>query len=92
VIVSLVNGLGLLTNEQKTITYIDQDKIPEYARTAVTIATQQQIIVNYPDPNLLAPTREATRAEVAAMVYQALVASQRTKVINSPYVVLHISN
>ncbi|MFM7363872.1 MAG: S-layer homology domain-containing protein [Cuspidothrix sp.] len=92
VIVSLVNGLGLLTNEQKTITYIDQDKIPEYAQTAVTIATQQQIIVNYPDPNLLAPTREATRAEVAAMVYQALVASQRTKVINSPYIVLHISN
>jgi hypothetical protein len=26
------------------------------------------------------------------MVYQALVASQRTKVINSPYIVLHISN
>jgi hypothetical protein len=26
------------------------------------------------------------------MVYQALVASQRTKVINSPYVILHISN
>jgi hypothetical protein len=26
------------------------------------------------------------------MVYQALVTSQRTKVINSPYVVLHISN
>lgn len=92
VIVSLVNGLGLAATAQKTLTYIDQDKIPEYARTAVTIATQQKIIVNYPDPNLLAPTREATRAEVAAMVYQALVTSQRTKVINSPYVVLHISN
>ena len=92
VIVSLVNGLGLVATDQKTLTYIDQEKIPEYARTAVTIATQQKIIVNYPDPNLLAPTREATRAEVAAMVYQALVASQRTKVINSPYIVLHISN
>ena len=92
VIVSLVNGLGLVASDQKTLTYIDQEKIPEYARTAVTIATQQKIIVNYPDPNLLAPTREATRAEVAAMVYQALVASQRTKVINSPYIVLHISN
>ena len=92
VIVSLVNGLGLVATDQKTLTYIDQEKIPEYARTAVTIATQQKIIVNYPDPNLLAPTREATRAEVAAMVYQALVTSQRTKVINSPYIVLHISN
>lgn len=92
VIVSLVNGLGLSATEAPSYQYIDQDKIPEYAETAVTIATQQKIIVNYPDPNLLAPTREASRAEVAAMVYQALVASQRTKVINSPYVVLHISN
>lgn len=96
VIVSLVNGLGLSATEllaaAPSYQYIDQDKIPEYAQTAVTIATQQKIIVNYPDPNLLAPTREASRAEVAAMVYQALVASQRTKVINSPYVILHISN
>jgi hypothetical protein len=93
VIVSLVNGLGLSATEllaaAPSYQYIDQDKIPEYAQTAVTIATQQKIIVNYPDPNLLAPTREASRAEVAAMVYQALVASQRTKFINSPYVVLH---
>jgi hypothetical protein len=92
IIVSLVNGLGLSATNQKTLTYKDQNKIPEYAQTAVTIATQQKIIVNYPDPNLLAPTREATRAEVAAMVYQALVASQRTKIINSPYIVLQISN
>jgi Protein of unknown function (DUF1565)/S-layer homology domain len=92
IIVSLVNGLGLSATNQKTLTYKDQHKIPEYAQTAVTIATQQKIIVNYPDPNLLAPTREATRAEVAAMVYQALVASQRTKIINSPYIVLQISN
>lgn len=92
IIVSLVNGLGLSATNQKTIIYKDQNKIPEYAQTAVTIATQQKIIVNYPDPNLLAPTREATRAEVAAMVYQALVASQRTKIINSPYIVLQISN
>ena len=92
VIVSLVNGLGLSVTEAPSYQYIDQDKIPEYAQTAVTIATQQKIIVNYPDTNLLAPTREASRAEVAAMVYQALVASQRTKVINSPYVILHISN
>lgn len=92
IIVSLVNGLGLSATNQKTLIYKDQNKIPEYAQTAVTIATQKKIIVNYPDPNLLAPTREATRAEVAAMVYQALVASQRTKIINSPYIVLQVGN
>jgi parallel beta-helix repeat protein len=88
VIVSLVNGLGLTTNNPSKFIYTDQDKIPEYARSAVNIATSQKMIVNYPDPQLLAPTREATRAEVAVMVHQALVISQRTKVINSPYIVL----
>ena len=55
-------------------------------------ATQQKIVVNYPDPKQLAPTREATRAEVAAMVYQALVAINRTTNINSPYIVSTVSN
>lgn len=94
VIVSLVNGLGLSAAAQEALlVYSDQNTIPEYARTAIATATQQKIIVNYPDIKQLAPTREATRAEVAAMVYQALVAIQRAKPINSPYVVvLHITN
>jgi parallel beta-helix repeat protein len=92
VIVSLVNGLGLAaTDSDALLAYRDRSTIPDYARTAIATATQQKMIVNYPDPKLLAPTREATRAEVAAMVYQALVAIQRTPVINSPYIVLHIS-
>ncbi|MEA5618040.1 S-layer homology domain-containing protein [Cronbergia sp. UHCC 0137] len=87
VIVSLVNGLGLsATNQPNRLKYIDNQTIPEYAKSAIATATAQKIIVNYPDPQLLAPTREATRAEVAAMVYQALVAIQRTKSINSPYI------
>ncbi|MBD2137044.1 S-layer homology domain-containing protein [Anabaena sp. FACHB-1237] len=87
VIVSLVNGLGLTSDHPSKFTYVDQDKIPEYARSAVNIATSQKIIVNYPDPKLLEPNREATRAEVAAMVYQALVVTQRTKAVDSPYIV-----
>jgi hypothetical protein len=82
VIVSLVNGLALpAANHSLLNTYTDKASIPEYARTAVATATQQKIIVNYPDPQLLAPAREATRAEVAAMIYQALVAIKRTKPI-----------
>ncbi|MEA5578807.1 S-layer homology domain-containing protein [Anabaena sp. UHCC 0451] len=84
VIVSLVNGLGLpAANSDLLIAYTDRKSIPEYAKTAIATATQQNIIVNYPDKKLLAPTRDATRAEVAAMIYQALVALKRTKPIHS---------
>ncbi|MDZ7961993.1 MAG: S-layer homology domain-containing protein [Aulosira sp. DedQUE10] len=93
VIVSLVNGLALATADSNTlVSYSDQNAIPEYARKAVATATQQQIVVNYPDPKQLVPVREATRAEVAAMVYQALAAIQRTPAINSPYIVSHTIN
>ncbi|MDZ7964325.1 MAG: DUF1565 domain-containing protein [Nostoc sp. DedSLP03] len=82
VIVSLVNGLGLPAVDSGVVeVYSDRHTIPDYARTAVATATQRGIVVNYPDPKVLAPLRFATRAEVAAMVYQALVAIGRTSAI-----------
>ncbi|MHC5743557.1 MAG: DUF1565 domain-containing protein [Nostoc sp.] len=90
VIVSLVNGLGLPAVDSGVLElYSDRHAIPDYARTAVATATQRGIAVNYPDPKVLAPLRLATRAEVAAMVYQALVAIRRTCAIKSVYVGLH---
>ncbi|MBE9198479.1 MULTISPECIES: S-layer homology domain-containing protein [unclassified Nodularia (in: cyanobacteria)] len=88
VIVSLVNGLALPAGDLNALlTYTDSQTIPDYARPAVVTATQQKIVVNYPNRKQLFPTRNATRAEVAAMVYQALVALQRTSTINSTYIV-----
>ncbi|MEH2273625.1 MAG: DUF1565 domain-containing protein [Nostoc sp.] len=90
VIVSLVNGLGLPSADSHALeVYSDRHTIPDYARTAVATATQRGIVVNYPDPKVLAPSRSATRAEVAAMVYQALVAIGQTPAIKSVYVGLH---
>ena len=90
VIVSLVNGLGLPAVDRDVLeVYSDRYTIPDYARTAVATATQWGIVVNYPDPKMLVPLRSITRAEVAAMVYQALVAIGRTSVIKSVYVGLH---
>ncbi len=90
VIVSLVNGLGLPAADRDILkVYSDRHTIPDYAQTAVATATQGGIVVNYPDPKVLAPSRWATRAEVAAMVYQALVAIGRTSAIKSVYVGLH---
>ncbi|BAY35870.1 hypothetical protein NIES2111_01870 [Nostoc sp. NIES-2111] len=93
VIVSLVNGLALSTvDTNNVLPYTDNNNIPEYARKAVVTATQQRIVVNSPEPKQLAPTKEATRAEVAAMVYQALVAIQRAPSINSPYIISTLSS
>ena len=87
VIVSLVNGLGLSTDGATTIKFDDQAKIPDYAKDEVVKAIEKRIIVNYPNPKLLNPARDATRAEVAAIVYQTLVNAGRVAAINSPYIV-----
>ena len=85
-----LNGLGLPSVDSDILeVYSDRHTIPDYARKAVATATQRGIVVNYPDPKLLAPSRSATRAEVAAMVYQALIAIGRTSAIKSVYVGLH---
>jgi hypothetical protein len=44
-------------------------------------------VVNYPDIQAFDPNREATRAEVAAMVHQALVKMGRIQPIQSPNIV-----
>ncbi|MBW4594192.1 MAG: S-layer homology domain-containing protein [Brasilonema angustatum HA4187-MV1] len=90
VIVSLVNGLGLKAADNNSLLGLsDHNIIPSYARSAVATATQNKIVVNYPDSKQFHPNREATRGEVAAMVYQALVAVRQTPSINSPYIFSH---
>ncbi|MBD2465404.1 DUF1565 domain-containing protein [Oscillatoria sp. FACHB-1407] len=88
VVVSLASGLELSTNEVGTINrYQDASQIPNWAVGAIAAATRQNIIVNYPVANRLNPNREATRAEVAAFVYQALVRAGQADPIPSPYIV-----
>ncbi len=88
VIVSLVNGLKLPSAQSDALLcYSDRNTILDYARTAVATATLQKIVVNYPNPKQIEPSRFATRAEVAAMVYQALVAIKKFPPIKSPYIV-----
>ena len=88
VIVSLVNGLGLSATDGNALNaYDDKSTIPDYAKDEVTTATRKQIVVNHPNLKQLNPTKEATRAEVAAMVYQALVDANQVSAVNSPYIV-----
>ncbi|MBL1176224.1 S-layer homology domain-containing protein [Pantanalinema sp. GBBB05] len=89
--VSLTDGLGYTaTANAETIlasAYSDAAAIPAYARPGVAAATQRQMIVNYPDVKFFNPNRAATRAEVAALIYQALVSTGQVAAINSPYIV-----
>lgn len=91
VLVSLTSGLDLGTgtgNPNVLSFYQDAAQIPAYATDKVAVATQRGIVVNYPTVNLLGPNRDATRAEVAAFVYQALVNAGKAEPINSAYVVV----
>lgn len=90
VLVALASGLGLETSQPSQDilkTYQDSAQIPEYAREKVSAATEAGIVVNYPNTDSLNPTQDATRAEVAAIVYQALVEAGKAEAVASEYVV-----
>ncbi|MFN6517626.1 MAG: S-layer homology domain-containing protein [Nostoc sp. CreGUA01] len=90
VLVSLANGLEYTasSNTESTLQYFnDASNIASYARSPIAAATEKQIVVNYPNVKFLNPTATATRAQVAAFIYQALVSSNQASAINSPYVV-----
>jgi hypothetical protein len=90
VLVALVSGLNLKipSSPEKVLSvYKDAKDIPKYAIDKVAAATENRLVVNHPDPQVLAPNQEATRAEVTAMVHQALVRMGRLQPIESPSIV-----
>jgi subtilisin family serine protease len=87
-IVSLVNGLQLKGGNPDSLkVYSDRAQIPNFAVNAVATATALKIVVNYPARDRLSPQRDITRAEISALIYQTLVAINRAKAIDSPYIV-----
>ncbi len=82
-ITALANGLGLSADgtpeEILRSSYKDVGWIPAYAINPIAAATQANIIVNYPNVQALNPLRTLTRAEAAALLYQALVRQGRVQ-------------
>lgn len=74
-LVSLISGLNFSGQKQLNLAdyYDDAGDIPSYAINKVAIATEKRVVVNYDNVRILNPTRVATRADVAAFIYQALV-------------------
>lgn len=67
--------------------YNDAADIQDWAVPKVAAATQTGLVVNHPDLVVLNPNEPATRAEVAAMIYQTLVAQGRIEPIEGEYIV-----
>lgn len=94
VLVSLVSGLEMASKVKSDlmtglpIIYQDGAGIPGYAKDEVAIATRAGLVVNYPNVKLLAPNVAATRADVAAFIYQALVYLGEAPAIQSKYIVV----
>ncbi|MBD1914649.1 S-layer homology domain-containing protein [Phormidium sp. FACHB-322] len=79
-LISIANGLGYQGGSMADLSaYKDAAAIPAYARPGITAARAANIVVNYPALDQLLPNRPATRAEVAAFVYQALVKDGRAQ-------------
>ncbi|MUL38756.1 S-layer homology domain-containing protein [Gloeocapsopsis dulcis] len=75
-LVSLASGLNLRANDVAILdTFQDAGDIPDFARNAIAAATENRLVVNYPNLASLSPNQIATRADVAAFIYQALVRS-----------------
>jgi len=88
VLVSLANGLNYSASDRNSVQiYRDATQIPDYAVASIAAATEQGMVVNYPDLQALRPNQTATRADVAAFIYQALASQNQVTAVNSPYIV-----
>ena len=92
VLVTLATGLSLEPSrdaEQILQQFEDGDSVPQWAQQQVAAAIENGLLVNRPDlvSNSLMPETPATRAEVAAMIHQALVQTDRLEPLQSEYIV-----
>ncbi len=93
-LVSLVSGLGIASNNTSYLKfplsqfYDDAGQIPGYATDKIAAATGAKMVVNYPTLKYLKPNQVATRADVAAFIYQALVYAGKVPSIQSGYIVV----
>jgi hypothetical protein len=87
---AIVQGLNyqaeLISVEQLSTIYNDINEIPKATQTAIAAATENWIVVNYPNVKQLNPNKNATRAEVAAIICQALAEPQDAALVSSQYI------
>ena len=90
VLLAFARGLNYnVSGSTETIltTYTDATMIRSDVRSAIAALTQRGVVVNYPNVSTLNPEKVATRAEVSALLYKALVSTGEVADISSQYAV-----
>ncbi|MGD1808296.1 S-layer homology domain-containing protein [Dapis sp. BLCC M126] len=90
VLISLASGLNLEipSNPDEVLSiYKDNEEIPDWAKGKIAATTVAGLVVNHPDVTTLNLNKPATRAEVSAIFYQALVKSGKVEQVSSEYIV-----
>jgi hypothetical protein len=90
VLSALASGFNLKSPAKLTTTleiYKDRQTIPTWAVKQVAAATEANLVVNYPNRDLLNPNQPVNRGDVAAIVYQTLVKFEKAKPLPSDYIV-----
>lgn len=91
VLVALANGLEYVAthpvSEILDLAFDDVTDIPNYALNSLAGATENRLVVNYPNVRQLKPNALATRAEVAAFLSQALLKAEEESWVSPEYIV-----
>jgi S-layer homology domain len=80
--ISLAKGLGLAVPASADTTlskYTDADQMPKYAREKMAAIVDAGLTIKDKTTDLLKPTQNATRADAAASIYEALVKEGKIK-------------
>jgi hypothetical protein len=86
VLVALATALKLKTpsTPAKTLqVFQDSDQLLDYAIAKVAAAKEAGLVAGYPKDRILVPNKPATRAELAAMLYQALASSGKAEKVST---------
>ena len=78
VLITLAKGLNYrVTGSTANIlsAYSDASSIRSEHRDFIAALTENKVIINYPNKKLLKPKKVATRAEISALLYRAMVSS-----------------
>jgi hypothetical protein len=78
--VALAAGLKLQPQapvSQTLARFEDANALPKWSQEKVAAAIESGLVTGYPSPQTLTPNRSATRADAAALLYQALVKEGR---------------
>lgn len=90
-VVSIAKGMQLSGGNVDRLDayYDDANNIPAIVKSAIANATDNKIVVNYPDKRIFSPESNATRAQAVAILYRVMMSKGTATNYNNIYLVNH---